>query len=217
MSEGPTLSEFLRHLQAILEESEEIPDRIDRETRQLQIESAIQEALLFGSGRPIRLSEIRNILENSGTKAELSEIKQAINDLEERYTNTSLEVQEVASGYRLQIRQEHSSSLSILWNEKSPRMSKALMETISIIAYKQPVTRGDIEDIRGVSVNTRSIRNLLERNWIKIAGYKEVPGRPALYITTKDFLDDLNLRSLSDLPDLPELENQEDDILSQVV
>lgn len=175
------------------------------------------EALLFGSGRPIRLSEIRNILENSGTKAELSEIKQAINDLEERYTNTSLEVHEVASGYRLQIRQEHSSSLSILWNEKSPRMSKALMETISIIAYKQPVTRGDIEDIRGVSVNTRSIRNLLERNWIKISGYKEVPGRPALYVTTKDFLDDLNLRSLNDLPDLPELENQEDDILSQVV
>ena len=175
------------------------------------------EALLFGSGRPIRLSEIRNILENSGTNAELSEIKQAINDLEERYTNTSLEVQEVASGYRLQIRQEHSSSLSILWNEKSPRMSKALMETISIIAYKQPVTRGDIEDIRGVSVNTRSIRNLLERNWIKISGYKEVPGRPALYVTTKDFLDDLNLRSLNDLPDLPELENQEDDILSQVV
>ena len=175
------------------------------------------EALLFGSGRPIRLSEIRNILENAGTKAELSEIKQAINDLEERYTNTSLEVLEVASGYRLQIRQEHSSSLSILWNEKSPRMSKALMETISIIAYKQPVTRGDIEDIRGVSVNTRSIRNLLERNWIKISGYKEVPGRPALYVTTKDFLDDLNLRSLNDLPDLPELENQEDDILSKVV
>ena len=84
-------------------------------------------------------------------------------------------------------------------------MSKALMETISIIAYKQPVTRGDIEDIRGVSVNTRSIRNLLERNWIKISGYKEVPGRPALYVTTKDFLDDLNLRSLNDLPDLPEL------------
>ena len=175
------------------------------------------EALLFGSGRPMRLSEIRNILENSGTKVELSEIKQAINDLEERHTNTSLEVQEVASGYRLQIKQEHSSSLSILWNEKSPRMSKALMETIAIIAYKQPVTRGDIEDIRGVSVNTRSIRNLLERNWIKISGYKEVPGRPALYVTTKDFLDDLNLRSLNDLPDLPELENQEGDILSQVV
>ena len=91
------------------------------------------------------------------------------------------------------------------------------METISIIAYKQPVTRGDIEDIRGVSVSTRSIRTLLERNWIKISGYKEVPGRPALYVTTKDFLDDLDLKSLSDLPDLPDLEIQEEDILSQVV
>ena len=175
------------------------------------------EALLFGSGRPIRLSEIKNILENSGFKTELSEIKQAINNLEERYKDTSIEVQEVASGYRLQIKQEHSSSLSVLWNEKTPRMSKALMETISIIAYKQPVTRGDIEDIRGVSVNTRSIRTLLEKNWIKISGYKEVPGRPALYITTKDFLDDLNLKSLSDLPELPELETEEEDILSKVV
>ncbi len=175
------------------------------------------EALLFGSGRPIRLSEIKNILENSGFKTELSEIKQAINNLEERYKDTSIEVQEVASGYRLQIKQEHSSSLSVLWNEKTPRMSKALMETISIIAYKQPVTRGDIEDIRGVSVNTRSIRTLLEKNWIKISGYKEVPGRPALYVTTKDFLDDLNLKSLSDLPELPELETEEEDILSKVV
>ena len=175
------------------------------------------EALLFGSGRPIRLSEIKNILENSGFKTELSEIKQAINNLEERYKDTSIEVQEVASGYRLQIKQEHSSSLSVLWNEKTPRMSKALMETISIIAYKQPVTRGDIEDIRGVSVNTRSIRTLLEKNWIKISGYKEVPGRPALYITTKDFLDDLNLKSLSDLPELPDLETEEEDILSKVV
>lgn len=175
------------------------------------------EALLFGSGRPIRLSEIKNILENSGFKTELSEIKQAINNLEERYKDTSIEVQEVASGYRLQIKQEHSSSLSVLWNEKTPRMSKALMETISIIAYKQPVTRGDIEDIRGVSVNTRSIRTLLEKNWIKISGYKEVPGRPALYVTTKDFLDDLNLKNLSDLPELPELETEEEDILSKVV
>ena len=175
------------------------------------------EALLFGSGRPIRLSEMKNILENSGIRTELSEIKQAINNLEERYLNTSIEVQEVASGYRLQIKKEHSASLSVLWNEKTPRMSKALMETISIIAYKQPVTRGDIEDIRGVSVNTRSIRTLLEKNWIKIAGYKEVPGRPALYVTTKDFLDDLDLKSLSDLPELPDLEIQEEDILSQVV
>ena len=176
------------------------------------------EALLFGSGRPMRLSEIKNTLENTGLVTELSEIKQAINNLEERYLNTSLEVQEVASGFRLQIKQEHSASLSILWNEKSPRVSKALMETISIIAYKQPVTRGDIEDIRGITVSTRIIRSLLERNWIKVSGNKDVPGRPALYVTTKDFLNDLNLKNISDLPELPEREEvEEKNILTQAV
>jgi segregation and condensation protein B len=92
------------------------------------------------------------------------------------------------------------------------------METISIIAYKQPVTRGDIEDIRGVSVSTRSIRSLLERNWIKVSGYRDVPGRPALYVTTKDFLDDLNLKNISDLPELPEISDSfGNDALSKVV
>ena len=176
------------------------------------------EALLFGSGRPMRLSEIKNTLENTGLVTELSEIKQAINNLEERYLNTSLEVQEVASGFRLQIKQKHSPSLSILWNEKSPRVSKALMETISIIAYKQPVTRGDIEDIRGITVSTRIIRSLLERNWVKVSGHKDVPGRPALYVTTKDFLNDLNLKNISDLPELPETEEvEEKNLLTQAV
>ena len=92
------------------------------------------------------------------------------------------------------------------------------METISIIAFKQPVTRGDIEDIRGVSVSTRSIRSLLERNWIKVSGFRDVPGRPALYVTTKDFLDDLNLKNISDLPALPDTKDTDDqDILSQVI
>ena len=92
------------------------------------------------------------------------------------------------------------------------------METISIIAFKQPVTRGDIEDIRGVSVSTRSIRSLLERNWIKVSGHRDVPGRPALYVTTKDFLDDLNLKTLSDLPKLRDLEDKEDkDIFSEAI
>ena len=176
------------------------------------------EALLFGAGRPITLSEIRNILSNNGNIVELSDIKKSLNMLEERYIDTSIEVQEVASGYRLNIKQEHSSSLGNIWNDKSPRISKALMETISIIAYKQPVTRGDIEDIRGVSVSTRSIRSLLERNWIKVSGARDVPGRPALYSTTKDFLDDLNLKSVSDLPELPDIiDNSEDDFLSKVV
>ena len=176
------------------------------------------EALLFGAGRSLTLSEIRNILNNNGGTIELSDIKKSLNMLEERYINTSIEIQEVASGYRLNIKQEHSSSLGNIWNDKTPRISKALMETISIIAFKQPVTRGDIEDIRGVSVSTRSIRSLLERNWIRVTGTRDVPGRPALYSTTKDFLDDLNLKSVSDLPELPDIiDNSEDDFLSKVV
>ena len=176
------------------------------------------EALLFGSGRPMRLSEIKSILENTGLIVELSEVKRSINDLELRYEGTSLEVNEVASGYRLQIKEDHSQSLSSLWNEKAPRVSKALMETISIIAYKQPVTRGDIEDIRGVTVSTKTIRDLLERNWIKLSGYREVPGRPAIYVTTKDFLNDLSLKNISELPDLPEsIDNKDIDLLSKAV
>ena len=135
-----------------------------------------------------------------------------------RYEGSSLQVNEVASGYRLQIKENHSHILSALWNEKAPRVSKALMETISIIAYKQPVTRGDIEDIRGITVSTRIIRSLLERNWIKVSGYRDVPGRPTLFVTTKDFLNDLNLKSISELPELPEIEeNQEKDIFSEAI
>ena len=148
------------------------------------------EALLFGAGRPLRLSEIRTLLESDGISAELSDIKQCINQLEERFEISSLEVTEVASGFRLQIKKAFSPSLTHLWNERTPRISKALMETISIIAYKQPVTRGDIEDIRGVSVSTQSIRTLLERNWIKVSGFKDAPGKPAWYSTTTEFLDD---------------------------
>jgi segregation and condensation protein B len=180
------------------------------------------EALLFAAGRPLRISEIRSLLDLDGMQAELSEIKKCLNELEIRYHDSSLEITEVASGFRLQIKQDFSPALTHLWNERTPRVSKALMETISIIAYKQPVTRGDIEDIRGVSVSTQSIRTLLERNWIKVSGFKDAPGRPALYSTTKEFLDDLNLKKISDLPDLPDpvqtLDNsQEDNVIPEAV
>ena len=176
------------------------------------------EALLFGAGRPLRLSEIRSLLDNSGISEDLASIKKSINLIEERYQNTSLEIKEVSSGYRLQIKESYSPCLSSLWNEKTPRISKALMETISIIAYKQPVTRGDIEDIRGVHVSTSSIRSLLEREWIKVSGFRDVPGRPALYVTTKQFLDDFNMKSLSSLPELPEpVEHNNEELLSEVV
>jgi len=176
------------------------------------------EALLFGAGRPLRLSEIRSLLDNSGISEDLASIKKSINLIEERYQNTSLEIKEVSSGYRLQIKESYSPCLSSLWNEKAPRISKALMETISIIAYKQPVTRGDIEDIRGVHVSTSSIRSLLEREWIKVSGFRDVPGRPALYVTTKQFLDDFNMKSISSLPELPEpVQHNNEELLSEVV
>ena len=115
-----------------------------------------------------------------------------------------MEIKEVASGFRLQIKNEYGDYLYPLWNDSSNRLSKALMETISIIAYKQPVTRGDIEDVRGVSVSSQMIRSLLDREWIKTVGYRDAPGRPALFETTKIFLNDLNLKTLNDLPPLPE-------------
>jgi len=164
----------------------------------------IVESILFGAGRPMRLSEIRSLLGTQNIDAELSKIKIAINALEERYLSSALEIKEVASGFRLQIKNEYGDYLYPLWNDNSNRLSKALMETVSIIAYKQPLTRGDIEDVRGVSVSSQMIRSLLDREWIKTTGYRDAPGRPALYETTKMFLNDLNLKTLNDLPPLPE-------------
>mgnify|MGYP001204345507 CR=1 FL=1 len=164
----------------------------------------IIESILFGAGRPIRLSEIKTLLGAQNLDVDLPTIKIAINFLEERFLNTSIEVKEVSSGFRMQLKEDFAEYLYPLWNDTSVRLSKALMETVSIIAYKQPVTRGDIEDIRGVTVSTQIIRSLLEREWVKVAGYRDVPGRPALYETTKTFLNDLNLKSINDLPALPE-------------
>ena len=162
------------------------------------------ESILFGAGRPIRLSEIKTLMGSQNIEVDLPSIKVALNSLEERYADSSIEIKEVASGFRMQVRESFGDCLYPLWNDASSRLSKALMETVSIIAYKQPVTRGDIEDIRGVTVSTQIIRSLLDRDWIKISGYRDVPGRPALYKTTKNFLNDLNLKSINDLPPLPE-------------
>ena len=162
------------------------------------------ESILFGAGRPVRLSEIRTLMGSQNIEVDLPSIKEALNLLEERYIDSSIEIKEVASGFRMQVRERYGDCLYPLWNDTSSRLSKALMETVSIISYKQPVTRGDIEDIRGVSVSTQIIRSLLDREWIKVAGYRDVPGRPALYETTKNFLNDLNLKSINDLPPLPQ-------------
>ena len=168
--------------------------------------SLIIEALLFSSSRPLSEKEILSAFDLRSPPTS-SEIKDALKSIEEKYSENSIELVKVASGYRLRIRQEYSSWVAKLWEAKPQKYSRALLETLALIAYKQPITRGEIEEVRGVSVSSQIIRTLLDRSWIKVVGHRDVPGRPALFSTTKDFLDDLNLSKLSDLPELPEIQN----------
>ena len=168
--------------------------------------SLIIEALLFSSSRPLSEKEILSAFDLRSPPTS-NEIKEALKSIEEKYSENSIELVKVASGYRLRIRQEYSSWVAKLWEAKPQKYSRALLETLALIAYKQPITRGEIEEVRGVSVSSQIIRTLLDRSWIKVVGHRDVPGRPALFSTTKDFLDDLNLYKLSDLPELPEIQN----------
>lgn len=161
----------------------------------------IVEAFLFASHYPLSIKAIQQLF-NEYERPELKDIETAIDELIVQYENRPLELKKVASGYRFQIRTELSPYLGQLFEEKPAKYSRALLETLAIIAYRQPVTRGDIEDIRGVSVSSSIIQTLLEREWIKIVGQKAVPGRPNLYGTTKEFLNYFNLESLTDLPSL---------------
>ena len=168
--------------------------------------SLIIEALLFSSSRPLSEKEILSAFDLRSPPTS-NEIKEALKSIEQKYSENSIELVKVASGYRLRIRQEYSSWVAKLWEAKPQKYSRALLETLALIAYKQPITRGEIEEVRGVSVSSQIIRTLLDRSWIKVVGHRDVPGRPALFSTTKDFLDDLNLSKLSDLPELPEIQN----------
>ena len=168
--------------------------------------SLIIEALLFSSSRPLNEKEILSAFDLRSPPTS-NEIKEALKSIEEKYSENSIELVKVASGYRLRIRQEYSSWVAKLWEAKPQKYSRALLETLALIAYKQPITRAEIEEVRGVSVSSQIIRTLLDRSWIKVVGHRDVPGRPALFSTTKDFLDDLNLSKLSDLPELPEIQN----------
>ena len=172
--------------------------------------SLIIEALLFSSSRPLNEKEIMSAFELRSPPSS-REIKDALKAIEEKYSGNSIELVKVASGYRLRIRQEYSSWVAKLWEAKPQKYSRALLEPLALIAYRQPITRGEIEEVRGVSVSSQIIRTLLDRSWIKVVGHRDVPGRPALFSTTKDFLDDLNLSKLSDLPELPEIQNIPED------
>ncbi len=162
------------------------------------------EALLLSSDEPISADKLYKIISNKEriTKAD---ILNSIKDLEYDYESKEIEVSRVASGYRIQAKKSINDYLNIIFAEKTPRYSRALMETLSIIAYKQPVTRGDIEAIRGVSVSSSIMRTLSDRSWIKIIGYRDVPGKPAMFSTTAEFLDYFGLKRLDELPDLPDI------------
>ncbi|CAG9001522.1 MAG: Segregation and condensation protein B [Candidatus Celerinatantimonas neptuna] len=159
------------------------------------------EAALFVAGRPLTVADLQQTV-LAGVGASKGQILIILEELGERYKKRGVELQEVANGWRFQSRPEYALQLASLWQEKQPRYSRAMLETLTIIAYRQPVTRGEIEAIRGVTVSSSIIGTLMDRQWIREVGHKEVPGRPALLATTKVFLDYFGLKSLDELPDL---------------
>lgn len=168
--------------------------------------SKIIEGALMSYSKPLNINNIKSLFEK-GAEPDAKQIKQAISQLQEYYTDRGVELVCVASGWRFQVPDELSVWIGRLWEEKPPRYSRALLETLALIAYRQPITRGEIEDVRGVAVSSNIIRTLLEREWVRVLGHKEVPGRPAMYGTTKIFLDDFNLKNLDELPSLMALKD----------
>lgn len=164
----------------------------------------ILEAALLAAGRPLNTEEMLQVL-GPEVCADAKQLQGLLQALAQDYQGHVLELIEVASGHRFQVRQQYSPAIAGLWQERAPRYSRALLETLAIIAYRQPITRGEIEDIRGVAVASNIIKTLSERNWIRVIGRREVPGRPAIYATTKAFLDYFNLKALDALPSLAEL------------
>ena len=166
------------------------------------------EAFLLASGKPQSLERLFELFEE-GERPEPPVFKKALSLLAKSCEGRAFELKEVASGYRLQIREKFSPWVGRLWEERPQRYSRALLETMALIAYRQPITRGEIEDVRGVAVNTNIVKTLIEREWIRIVGYRDVPGKPAMFATTKAFLDHFNLKNLEDLPPLAELREME--------
>ncbi|MCU1754878.1 SMC-Scp complex subunit ScpB [Pseudomonas helleri] len=168
------------------------------------------EAFLLASGKPQSLERLFELFDES-ERPEPPVFKKALDVLRKSCDGRAFELKEVASGYRLQIREKFSPWVGRLWEERPQRYSRAMLETMALIAYRQPITRGEIEDVRGVAVNSHIVKTLLEREWIRVVGYRDVPGKPAMFATTKAFLDHFNLQNLDDLPPLAELRELEPD------
>ena len=168
----------------------------------------ILEAALLAAGQPLSQVQLAALF-NDEERPPGGEIGRALEQLKNDCANRGVELKKVASGYRLQVRQDLNEWVSRLWKERPQRYSRALLETMALIAYRQPITRGEIEAVRGVSVSTNIIRTLQEREWIRVVGHRDVPGKPALFGTTKIFLDSFDLQNLDDLPTLAEIRDME--------
>ncbi len=169
----------------------------------------ILEAALMAAGAPLSLERMQTLFGEENPPA-FGELREALNTLKQDLLGRGIELVEVASGYRLQVRTDVAPWVARLWDERPQRYSRALLETLALIAYRQPITRGDIEDVRGVVVSSGIMKTLLEREWVRIVGYRDVPGRPAMYATTKEFLDYFGLKSLEDLPSLMAIRELDD-------
>lgn len=166
------------------------------------------EAALLAAGRPLSIDQLRELFDGR-MAPEKSEIRAAIATLNEEYLERGIVVSEVASGFRMQVKSSMADRLQKLWEERPPRYSRALFETLALVAYRQPITRGEIEEIRGVSVSSNITRQLLERDWVRVVGHRDIPGRPAMFGTTRGFLDYFGLKKLDDLPPLADLADWE--------
>lgn len=183
----------------------------------------IVEGLLLAAGRPLTLDNIMQVF-SKDERPDRNELKTVMESIAKDCSDRGFELKEVASGYRFQVKQDLSEWVAKLWEERPPRYTRALLETLALVAYRQPITRGDIEEIRGVAVSSNIVRTLLDREWIRVVGHRDVPGRPAMFATTKQFLDYFNLKSLQELPPLSEIKDLapsdpefdlEDDLASQ--
>jgi segregation and condensation protein B len=170
---------------------------------------AITEAALLASGKPMSLDQLRDLFDESERPAR-QVMEHVMVLLDSSCEGRGFELKKVASGYRLQIREAYAHWVGRLFEEKPQRYSRALLETLALIAYRQPITRGEIEDIRGVTVSSNIVRTLQEREWVRVVGHRDVPGRPAMYATTRQFLDYFNLQGLDELPPLSEIRDLEE-------
>jgi len=168
----------------------------------------IVEGALLAAGRPLNMEELLALFPDDDSP-DRAEVRKAIEALQKEFEGRGIELKEVASGYRVQVRKELANYIGRLWEDRPTRYSRALLETLALVAYRQPITRGEIEEVRGVTVSTHIIRTLQERNWIRIVGHRDVPGHPEMFGTTKEFLDYFSMKSLDELPTLAQLRDIE--------